>query len=208
MPIYIDNRGSGEEELYHLLKSKHLAVERQYIESGDIVFGDVRIERKTVSDLVNSVVGGNRHFWDQLEVLKNTYKTPLLIIEGRIDYKDRLVSGILMSIILGWKMPFISTYNTYDTAEFIEKLFTRYGSNRSKGYPPAAVIKAKSPKKVQWAMLQCVRGIGPATSAKILNLVDICQLARTDPKWLSGQIKGMGIKTATKLTEVFQYGTH
>ena len=207
MVIYIDNRGSGEEELYNLLKSKHLAVERKYIESGDIVFGIdndmIGIERKTVSDLVNSVVGENRHFWTQLEVLKATYKTPLVIIEGRIDFKDKLISGILFSLLLGWKIPYINTYNVYDTAEAISRMFTRYGENKAKGYPPVAVKKEVSPAKIRHTMLQCCRGIGPATATKILKSIDYRELFRGELS--SKQLKKVvNEKIAKRLEEVFK----
>jgi len=213
MPIFIDTRGEGEKELYHLLRNKHLAVEYKHIDSGDIVFGNdvggyVGIERKTIADLVNSVRGQNRHFWDQLKVLKNTYKTPLVIIEGRIDYKDKLVSGILFSLTFGWKLQWIGTYNIYDTAEAITRLFTKFGVNKASGYPPAAVRKEDTPAKIQWAMIQCVRGIGPSSATKILKLVDVCQLATTDPEWLAKQVKGLGLKSTSKLVSAFQYGTH
>ena len=207
MPIYIDSRGSGEEELYNLLKSKHLAVEHKYIESGDIVFGIdgdmIGIERKTISDLVNSVTGENRHFWEQLEVLKATYKTPLVIIEGRIDFKDKLISGILFSLLLGWKIPYINTYNVYDTAEAISRMFTRYGENKAKGYPPAAVKKEVSPQKIRWAILQCVYGIGPATATKLLKSIDYRELFRGELS--SKQLKKVvNEKIAKRLEEVFK----
>jgi len=171
--IFIDNRGKGEKELYDLLKEKHLAVERRYMESGDIVFGEegnqVGIERKRIDDLLSSVTGGERHFWEQVEVLKNTYKTPLVIIEGRIDYSDRMIAGILFSLILGWKVPYIPTYNLYETDDVVERLFTRYDVNRASGYPPPAVRKEDKPEKIRWAMLQCIRDIGSVKASLLIK---------------------------------------
>ena len=103
IPIFIDSRGSGEADLAELLKEKYnLAVEVRHIDSGDIVIGEIGIERKTVNDLINSVMGENRHFWEQIKVLKNTYKKPLLIVEGPFTYKDKWISGVLYSVFLGW----------------------------------------------------------------------------------------------------------
>ena len=128
MSIFIDNKGSGEEELYEILKDKYnLPVKRIHVDSGDIIFGDIGIERKTVSDLQNSVIGTNRHFWDQIKVLKDTYKYPIVIVEGMYNRKDRVVNGILYSLLLGWKIPFINTFNLQDTAEVINGLLKRYG---------------------------------------------------------------------------------
>jgi len=183
-------------------------VEKKYIDSGDIVFGSeeegyVGIERKTIMDLVNSVTGKNRHFWEQLKVLKDTYKTPLVIIEGRIDFKDKLISGILFSLLLGWKIPYINTYNVYDTAEAISRMFTRYGENKAKGYPPAAVKKEVSPAKIRWSMIQCCRGIGPATATKLLKSINYKELFRGELN--SKQLcKVVNKKIADRLEEVFK----
>lgn len=202
--IYIDNRGSGEGELYTLLSNKHLAVERRYIESGDIVFDNIGIERKTISDLINSVIGNNRHFWEQLKVLKDTYEKPLLLIEGSIDYKNKLVTGILFAVLLRWNIPYINTYNIYDTAEAVSRMFIKCGQNKVKGYPPAAVKKETTIEKIQWTMLQCIRNVGPSTATKILETVKFNELHNVqDAKWLANKINGLGVKTASKLVEVF-----
>lgn len=210
MPIFIDNRGEGEKEIYNLLKFKNLAVKMKYIESGDIVFGNeedgyVGIERKTIADLVNSVTGKNRHFWEQIKVLRETYKYPLVIVEGTLDYKDKLISGILFSLTFGWKIQWISTYNTYDTAEAISRMFTRYGTNKASGYPPSCVRKEMSPNKIRWAMLQCIRNVGPTTATNILKEVEFKALVNgeVDSKKLAKSVKGLGASTAKRLVEAF-----
>ena len=52
MPIYVDNRGSGEKNLAAYLEGMRYPVEVRHLDSGDIQFDDVGIERKTVSDLI------------------------------------------------------------------------------------------------------------------------------------------------------------
>jgi len=168
----VDNRGSGEADLAKLLKEMQLAVEVIHIDSGDIVFGDVGIERKTTNDLVNSVMGKNRHFWEQLDVLKNTYKKPFVLLEGQLNYKDAWVSGVFFSIIYGWGIPIIPTFNLQDSALAIKRLFIKYGSGKSKSYPPSAVRKADTPEKIRWMMLQCIKGIGPKAATKIIKEIN------------------------------------
>ena len=125
--IYIDSRGSGEKELYQLLQMRNLDVTRTKVESGDIVFSGIGLERKSVRDLVSSVTSGTRHMWTQLEVLKATYKKHGLIIEGFTNnfYKDSMLSGILYSITVGWGIPFFPTTSIYETAELIEMLYLK-----------------------------------------------------------------------------------
>jgi ERCC4-type nuclease len=168
--IFIDNRGTGEEELARILQVRfHLAVEVRHLDSGDVNFGDIGIERKSLADLYNSVSGKNRHFWEQLEVLKRTYKSPFVMWEGPVDFSDNWVSGVYFSIILGWRIPVIHTTNIDDSARAVKQLFLKYGRSTDKSYPPAGVTKMESPEKVRWMMLQCVRGIGPKTAESIIR---------------------------------------
>ncbi len=168
--IFIDSRGSGEEELYEILRDKYkLPVKHQHVDSSDIQFGEVGIERKTVADLQNSVIGDNRHFFDQMKVLKDTYKYPILIVEGMYSRKDRIINGILYSLLLGWKIPFVNTFNLQDTAEVVNGLLRRYGKSNCRDYVPAAVKKAYKPQDIRWMMLCCIPGIGPKKAKAILK---------------------------------------
>ena len=184
MPIFIDNRGKGEAELAFILSNTyHLAVEVKNLKSGDIVFGDVGIERKTLNDLVSSVVGQTRHFWEQLKTLKNTYKYPFVLIEGPINWKDKWLSGVIFSVMLGWRVPIIPTYNLADSAQAIERLFNKYGPAKSGSYP-AVVVKADTPERIHWAMLQCIRGIGPKCASDIMKVMN--PFVKYEPSKLRG----------------------
>lgn len=174
MPIHIDSRGAGEQELALLLRNRNMIVSTECLKSGDIAFGDVGIERKTISDLIGSVSKSFKfHFWKQLEVLKDTYKYPFVLVEGEIDYSDRLVAGIIFSILLGWHVPIIPTKDIDDSANAIRSLFFKYGKEKSNRQLPAPVIKAKTPAQIKWAMLQCVQGVGPRTASVILGRTDL-----------------------------------
>ena len=204
IPIWVDSRGSGEKELFTLLSSKHLDIRQKYLDSADICFGEVGIERKEINDLVNSVIGENRHYWQQIKLLKDTYKKPIVIIEGIVNWKDKMVAGIILSTLLKWNIPIIQTHNIYDTAERIYQMFTCYGANKCKSYPPIVIKKGLTVKEIQWCMLMTIRGVGTETSKKILKYVEFNNIGKSDPEQLSKNVKGLGIKTATKLVEVFK----
>jgi ERCC4-type nuclease len=181
MPIIVDTRGKGEAEIAKFLKEKNLLVEYRHIDSGDIVLvgpdTTVAIERKSISDLVGSVVGSknswdktNHHLWKQIETMKNTYKHSLVIIEGVIDMDNRTVCGIYTSLVVDWGIPVINTLDTKDTASIIAKLFTKYGAHRVASlHLPDAVRKSKNMRQIRLAMLCCVEGIGLATAKKLIE---------------------------------------
>jgi Fanconi anemia group M protein len=174
--IYTDSRGDGEKQIASLLQSKHIPVEIKFLESSDYLIpldtDFLAIERKTVNDLVCSVIGDNRHLYKQLEVMKNTYKKCLVIVEGNLDADkkyEKIIQGILYSIMIGWQIPVINTLDKEDTAKELAKLFDKYGSSRISKIPPAYVIKAKSTKEIKHGMLQVIDGVGPVLASKILK---------------------------------------
>ena len=165
--LYIAN--NEPQDIIGMLKRRNLAVEVKHIDSGDYVFGDVAIERKTIEDLINSCTGGTRHLWKQLETMQNTYKQPILLIEGIIDYNDRLLMGILTTIILFWKYQTIFTISPAQTVLWIEKLFTKYGVGKSNRIPPPAVKKAKTLEEIKRNMLCVIPRIGVKRAETILK---------------------------------------
>jgi ERCC4-type nuclease len=176
--IIIDSRGSGELSIAQKLREKRIPVEVKHVESGDIIIqGDnilVAIERKTVSDLITSVIGSatsfeksNKHFYNQLEVMKSTYKKTLLIIEGDFDWNNKMLVGIWQSVIVGWQIPVIFTKDHSDTADRVAKIFLKYGNYKVSSILPMAVHKAKSSKEIKLGMLCCVEGIGIQTAKKL-----------------------------------------
>ena len=169
MPIYVDTRGDGEKEIAKFLQGLNIPVELRHIDSGDYVFNDIAIERKTVPDLFGSVYGEGRHFWDQLKTMKETYKKCIVLIEGDLDMNDRATSGIFYAIIGGWNIPVIFTKNHRDSALQISKLFDKYGEGSHHRVPPAVVKKEKKTREIKVSMAQCVEGIGASLANRIID---------------------------------------
>ena len=99
LTIYVDNSGTEEKEIAEILERKHYPVEVQHIDSGDFVIGEMCVERKTVQDLLNSLIPKveqkGHTFWEQIKVMKDTYKKAIVIVEGYIDWADRMLAGTL-----------------------------------------------------------------------------------------------------------------
>ncbi|RLG75819.1 MAG: hypothetical protein DRO12_05025, partial [Thermoprotei archaeon] len=73
--VLVDSR--EPEWVYEMFHSMGYRVEREYLDIGDIVIGDLCIERKTPTDLVNSVTSGR--LWEQMYSLTQ-YDRRLLLI--------------------------------------------------------------------------------------------------------------------------------
>ena len=126
--IYVDSRelaSSIPRELINygvISKPKKLPV-------GDYIIGEnIGIERKNVSDFLQSIVDGR--LLDQAIRMKKTFKKPLIIIEGEGLYTKRdihpnAVMGALISIAIDIGVPIIFTKNEKETASLIANIVRR-----------------------------------------------------------------------------------
>lgn len=207
MPIFVDDR--EPEEVIKGLRRQNLAVEIHHNDSGDYVFGEVAIERKTISDLIGSVCSKKHRLWDQLGTMKDTYQQPMLLVEGMINWKDPYLSGILTTVLLFWKYQTIFTLGMEETALAVGHLFVKFGIGRSGRLPPAAVKKQFTPTEIMREMLQCIEGIGPKTAHRILEEIPLENFTTLDIFNLDEelrQVKGLPARSRGLITQVFRGG--
>ena len=143
----------------------------QHIESGDYVFDEVGIERKTISDLIGTLTSKEKghDLWSQLTILKDTYKKSSLLIEGYINWNDRQISGVIISVTNGYGIPYYNSINHYQSAEIIGRIWERYGIAKTSRIPPPAVKRGYTPEQIRWCMLQTIPKIGGVTAQRILE---------------------------------------
>jgi len=147
-------------------------IEFRELKVGDYIVKDVVIERKTISDFINSMI--NKRLLKQLEELQQ-YKNKLLIIEG-ISEKDlyndenysinpNAIRGFLLSILLKHKIPIIYTKNSEDTARFISVL----SKKKSTTISLKANKKNLSKNEQLEFILEGFPGIGPKKAKLLLK---------------------------------------
>ena len=170
MTVYIDTRGKNERIIGNLLIAKRIPTEFRHLDSADIVIENIGIERKTINDLISTLFGQKGHqLWQQIETLKNTYKKPLILLEGFRDWSDKLSTSTILGIMIGWNIPILFSSSVNQSVTILSRIFDKYGSTKTSRVPPAAVIRGRTPKEVRWAMLQCVPHIGSVMASKILE---------------------------------------
>lgn len=153
----------------------HLGAETEFkhLKVADFIIQDTAIERKTVSDFINSMI--NKRLIRQLEEIKQ-YPKHLLLIEGIEEhelYNDEkegihgnAVRGFLLHISLELQIPIIFTKDYQDTARFIYLI-------AKKQQPNHIAIRAKKKSRNKREQLQFILegfpNIGPATAKKLLK---------------------------------------
>jgi Fanconi anemia group M protein len=146
--IIIDNR---ERKLMKLLEKKfpNIEFETKQLDIADIVISeDVAIERKEGFDFVASIID-NRLF-EQCLRLKETYETPILVLEGLNDnvfentgMKITSIYGALSYIAYKLGIIVIPTRNLNDTAIVIERI-----AYREQVKDGAAILSRRAPKSM------------------------------------------------------------
>ncbi|MBT3583201.1 DEAD/DEAH box helicase family protein, partial [Candidatus Woesearchaeota archaeon] len=127
--IFVDNRERGfiVEEL-HDLGAKLIY---KNLEVGDFILSDdVCVERKIVSDFVNSLL--DRRLFTQAIEIKRNFDKPLFILEGSIDelFKVRnidpnAIRSAIISISLDYGIPIIFSDSPKETAKYLFQIARR-----------------------------------------------------------------------------------
>ncbi|MBS3093910.1 hypothetical protein J4456_05005 [Candidatus Pacearchaeota archaeon] len=153
------------------LKSSEIIVETKPLKIADYIIGDIAIERKTVSDLISSMI--SKRLLQQLTHLK-MYPKYFLIIEGDInniyDEKDNMakaIRGLIISIITNSNIPIIFSRDYEDTAKYLITLAKQQLKNPTKTSLHSRIPKTKAEQ--QKYILESFPNIGPKKAEKLLE---------------------------------------
>ena len=153
--IILDYR---ERHLIDKLNKKNIEFEIEKLDVGDIIIGDVIIERKTSTDLEASIIDGR--FFNQIKNLKENCGNILILIEGNNYYRlsKNAIRGAILSAILDFNVKIIQTRDLDETCEFI-KIIKNRQNKKNKSLRLVNIKKSSDTRKIKLAMLSCLPGI-------------------------------------------------
>ena len=165
--VIVDNRENNSLVISELI-SLNNKLELKQLEVADYLIGNIAIERKTISDLISSML--NKRLFKQLENLKQ-YENSLLIVENypalnlkETNLNENAIRGLILSVSLDYKIPIIFTKDEKDTALFLSLLAKRKKAEIS--------LRSKIPLTPQQQLQFILEGfpnIGPKTAKKLLE---------------------------------------
>ena len=162
------------------LISLGVEVDLKYLNVADYLVQDIAIERKTVSDFISSML--NKRLLNQLKEIKQ-YPRQLLIIEGidaqelyNLNYEKEssggihpnAIRGMILSVLLDYKIPIILTRDYHDSARFIQVLIKRLTKPEAE-FSLKVKKKAYNSREQQQIILEGFPNIGPKTAKKLLQ---------------------------------------
>lgn len=120
--IIIDTREKNSMIHANLIEMK-ANVKKEKLEIGDYQINDLFLERKTISDFLNSLY--SKRLFEQISNLRK-YKKKAIILEGDLrdapEEKINSIKGMILSIKLNHQIPIINTINEKNTAELLIKI--------------------------------------------------------------------------------------
>jgi ERCC4-type nuclease len=178
-----------------------------------IVSDRVGIERKTVNDLLQSVL--NQRLFRQLEDLSASFARPLLILEGdqRMLFLARnihpnTIHGVLSSITLDYGIPIIWTHSPKVTAAQIFWTACREQGKEKRGLQTRVCKKTKNTADLQQFLIAGLPNVNSVLSERLLReFKTVKRVFSLDEAELK-KVPGIGEKKAKKIWKLLnsEYG--
>lgn len=172
-----------------------------------IISEDAAVERKTTEDLVASLKDGR--LFNELTDLCNSYRLPILIIEGTDLYSisgmvPNALRGALASLILDFKTATIFTQDAQDTAKFLIALAKREQKEKKK---IPRIRSSKTPQSISRKQEYIVAGLPLIDTIRAKNLLSEFGTVRnvfsaTEEELKN--VKGIGEKIANQIVTLLK----
>ncbi|POG57002.1 DEAD/DEAH box helicase [Haloferax marisrubri] len=206
--IVVDQRELDSNIARTLSKREDLTTRLETLAVGDYVLSDrVAVERKSVSDFLDTLTGGDRSIFEQVADLTRHYARPLLIIEGRDLYEERnihpgAIRGALSSVAVDFNVSVLFTEDEDDTAEMLATIATREQTDRERTVSVHGGKSAKTLDEQQEYVVSAIADIGPVTARTLLEAFGSVEAVMTANEDDLKEVRGVGQVTAERIREV------
>jgi ERCC4-type nuclease len=205
--IIIDHREKRSRVVQELYKPG-VDIEVTTLEVGDYIVSDrVAFERKTVDDLFMTLIE-RRELFSQLRDLSNSYRRPILIIEGEdpFFYSSRRMNpaailGLLNSIAL-MRIPTLYTLNEAETAQVICMIAEKEQSDKSMRFNFHGKRNRLSQSETKEYVVSSIPGIGTVVAGNLLRYFGCVENVLTAPVHELMKVDRVGRRIANRIRKL------
>ncbi len=175
---------------------------------GDYVLSDrVAVERKTVADFVDTLVGGDRSMFEQVGDMARHYARPVVILEGEGLYAERdvhpnAIRGALSSLAVDFDASVLRTEDAEDTADLVATVARREQTASDREVSVHGEKQSRTLDEQQEYVVAAIADIGPVTARALLTHFGTVEAVMTAREEDLKQVDGVGEVTASRIREV------
>ncbi|MEK6959319.1 MAG: DEAD/DEAH box helicase [archaeon] len=205
--VFVDTREQASNVTKKLFDLNVKTIMKQ-LDIGDYILSkDVCVERKTISDFIESVIDGR--LFKQMMDMKQNYSKPLVIVEGNMQelytirniHRNSII-GALTSIALDYQVPVLNTKNDEETAEYLYVIAKREQITRDKEIRIRVGRKGLTIVEQQRFIVEGLPMVGPTMAKSLLEKFEsVKNLMNASEKDLQ-LVDNMGKKKARMIQKV------
>lgn len=215
--VVVDSREAAKaSRIVEGLRAAGLEVAVAHLSAGDYYLlaeessRPLLVERKTVTDLLNSI--RDNRLWSQLKLLKEAAEKEdvdlVIVLEGWLGVVERYrswrvqaVLRILDEVLLDWGVPILPSPNTNATARWLATKAKSLG-RRERKRPPRLRVERKPMTPAERALYVAEGLAGPVLARRLLHhFGTLKSLANATVEELL-RVEGIGEKRAKEIYEV------
>ncbi|WP_265109491.1 DEAD/DEAH box helicase [Halosolutus halophilus] len=206
--IVADQREMDANIARDLSRREEIEVRLETLDVGDYVASDrVVVERKSVADFVDSLVGADRSVFEQVGAMARHYSRPIVIVEGEGLYEQRdvhpnAVRGALSSLAVDFGASVLRTEDETETMELLAVIAGREQETADREVSVHGEKQSKTLAEQQEYVVSSIAEIGPVTARSLLSefgTVEEIMIASEDEL---REAEGVGKVTAERIREV------
>ena len=210
--VVVDQRELDAAIAKDLSKREGIRTRLETLAVGDYVLSDrVAVERKSVADFLDTLLGSDRSLFEQIGDLSRAYARPILILEGEGLYEERnvhpdAVRGALASLAVDFDVSVLQTADEADTGELLRTIASREQSERDRSVSVHGEKSAKTRSEQQEYVVSSIADIGPVTAQSLLRAFGTVEGVMTAREDDLREVDGVGEVTASRIREVVGSG--
>ncbi|MFC7248939.1 DEAD/DEAH box helicase [Halomicroarcula sp. GCM10025324] len=181
---------------------------------GDYVLSDrVVVERKTVSDFLDTLTGGDRSMFEQVGDASRHYARPVVVIEGEDLYgarnvHHRAIQGALASLAVDFGASILRTSDEQETADLLAVVAEREQDVSEREVSVHGEKQSRTLPEQQEYVVAAIGEVGPVTARSLLEHFGSVEAVMTAAKEDLLEVAGVGEVTADRIRDVVggEYG--
>ncbi|MCU4972246.1 DEAD/DEAH box helicase [Halobacteria archaeon AArc-m2/3/4] len=206
--IVADQREMDANIARDLSRREEIEIRLETLDVGDYICSDrVAVERKSVADFVDSLVGSERSIFEQVGDMARHYARPIVVVEGEGLYEQRdihpnAVRGALSSLAVDFGASVLRTESEADTTELLAVIAGREQQTADREVSVHGEKQSKTLGEQQEYVVSSIAEIGPVTARSLLEEFGTVEAVMIASEEELQEAKGVGQVTAERMREV------